>query len=99
VLFNAVQVNPPLNGSVQFRSLVLIPLVVPLKQLTEQGVHSSHAIQLPSVPTVAGHGSELQEALCVLLPLHELPPPEGDGLVQVRDLYFRPPPQVTVHEV
>ena len=42
--------------------------------------------------------SVLQDAVCVLDPLHESPPPNGVGLVHVLDLSFVPPPQVTEHD-
>ena len=51
------------------------------------------------VCVVVGQASVLQAVLWVSLPEHELPPPNGVGLLQVLDLYFNPPPQVTVQEV
>ena len=51
------------------------------------------------VVVVVGQASVLQAVLWVSLPEHESPPPKGAGLVQVRVLYFNPPPQVTVQEV
>ena len=55
-------------------------------------------IQLPAT-VVGAQAWVLHEVLWVLLPEHESPPPNGVGLVQVRDRYFKPPPQVTVQEV
>ena len=51
------------------------------------------------VCVVVGQASVLQAVLVVLLPEHGLPPPFGVGLLQVLDLYFNPPPQVTVQDV
>ena len=49
--------------------------------------------------TTSGHVALLQATVCVLLPEHPLPPPNGLGLVQDRDLDFVPPPQVLVQAV
>ena len=60
---------------------------------------ASGVVVVVVVVVVVGQASVLQAVLWVPLPEHEFPPPNGVGLVQVRVLYFNPPPQVTVQEV
>ena len=43
------------------------------------------------------HGPLLQASVSVLGPEQSAPPPDGGGLVQVRERFFVPAPQVTLH--
>ena len=79
------------NHAMQYPGDCNTQIIVPLL--------ASGVVVVVVVVVVVGQASVLQAVLWVSLPEHESPPPNGTGLVQVRVLYFNPPPQVTVQEV